>query len=84
MDRATLVTFQSTPLGIVVAESGLAAVRVLLDHRQARFTQRDLSRPKELGPDEILDRRGSSLTDRLRAATLLQTGETPERQQGGI
>lgn len=45
MGGATLEAFQSTPLGIVAAESGLAPTRALLDHRRARFTQRLLARP---------------------------------------
>ena len=46
MGRATLDVFRSTPLGIVAAESGLALTRALLDHRQARPTQRLYARPR--------------------------------------
>ena len=74
---------RSTPLGIVAAESGLAPARALLDHRQARFTQRLLARPMggNPGPEEIMGRRGAALADRLRAATFLQEGERAEEQR---
>ena len=35
MGRASLGVRQTTPLGIVMAESGLTPARALLDHRQA-------------------------------------------------
>ena len=40
MGRSTLGAFRSTPQGIIAAESGLTPARVLLNRRQARFTQR--------------------------------------------
>ena len=68
MGRATLGAFQSILLGIVAAESGLTPARPLLGYRQARFTQRLMARPQERqperrGPEEILSRRNSGLTD---------------------
>ena len=47
MGRATTGTFQSTPLGIVMAESKLALAEPLLDYRQAKFAQRLMARPKD-------------------------------------
>ena len=45
MGRATpLGAFQSMPLGIIAAESGLTPARGLLDHRQAGFTRRLFAR----------------------------------------
>ena len=40
MGRASLMVCQTTPLGIVTAESALPPTRALLDHRQARFALR--------------------------------------------
>ena len=40
MARATLGVHQSTPRGIIMAESGFTLARALLDHRRARFAQR--------------------------------------------
>ena len=67
MGRATLGALQSTPVGIVKAESGLTPARALLDHRQALFAQRLQSRPAggSPGPEVIMERRGAALTDRL-------------------
>ena len=82
MGRATLGAFQSTPLGIVAAESGLMPARALLDHRQAGFTRRLFARPQGgEGPEEILERRDSALTTRLRATAALNRHETVEPQQ---
>ena len=39
MARATLGVHQSTPRGIIMAESGVTPARALLDHRRARFAQ---------------------------------------------
>ena len=59
MGRATLGAFRSTSTGVVVAESKLTPARALLDHRQARLTQRLLARPQGgQGPEEILGRLG--------------------------
>ena len=49
MWRASLGVRQTTPLGIVAAESGLTPARALLDHRQARFALRLMARPREEG-----------------------------------
>ena len=46
MGRPTLGAFRSTPLGNVLAESGLTPARALLDHHQAKFTRRFFARPK--------------------------------------
>ena len=80
--RATLGVFQPTPLSIVAAESGLIPTRALLDHRQARFAQQLLARPREQRP-EILARRGSALAHRLRTSTFIQAGESAEDRGGG-
>ena len=65
MSRASLGAFQTTPRGIIMAESGFTPTRVLLDHRQARFAQRLYARPRGgQGPEEILER--DSITSRLR------------------
>ena len=66
MGRATTGTFGSTPLGIVMSESKLAPAGPLLDFRQACFAQRLMARPKgSNGPEEILEKRGAALTERL-------------------
>lgn len=84
MARAALGTSQSTPLGIIAAESSLTPARALLDHRQARFTQRLFSRPRGgQGPEEILTRESSALTARLRESAALRPGETAETQKWG-
>ena len=44
--RATLGAYQSAPRGILAGESGLTPGRALLNHRQARFTQRLYARPR--------------------------------------
>ena len=79
MGKATLGAFQSTPLGIVTAESGLTPARALLDHRQAGFTRRQFARPQG-GEEskEILGRSDSALTTRLRATAALRRRETVE------
>ena len=51
----------------------------MLDYRQARFTQRLMARPKgHHGPEEILERRGTRLTERLRQSTFLGPKEKQE------
>ena len=82
MARATLGAFRSTPLGILAGESGFTPVRALLDHRQAGFTRRLFARLQGgEGPEEILERRSSALTTRLRATAGLRRHETVEPQQ---
>ena len=72
MGRATLGIFGSAPLGIVAAESGLTPARALLNYRQASFSRRLYSRPQGGGgPEEILERRSSALTTRIRATAAL-------------
>ena len=82
MARSTLGSFRSTLQGILAAESGLTPARALLDHRQARFTQRLYARPREGGgPEEILARERAALTTRLRALGGTRRGlETVEPQ----
>ena len=46
MARATLEAHQSTPRGIIMAESGFTPARALLDHRRACFAQRLYARPR--------------------------------------
>ena len=65
-----------------MAESGLTPTGALLDHRQAGFTRRLFARPQGgEGPEEILDRRASALTTRLRATAALRRHETVEPQR---
>ena len=79
MGRATMGTFQTTPLGIVIAESKLTPAKPLLDYRQAKFMQRLMARPKgHQGPEEILERRGAQLTERLRQVSFLRSEDRPE------
>ena len=81
MARSTLGVFRSAPQGILAAESGLAPARALLDHRQARFSQRLFAQPVGGGgPEEILTREGAAVTTRLRAAVGTRRGETVEPQ----
>ena len=68
MARSTLGVHQSTPRGIVMAESGFTLARALLDHRRARFAQRLYAKPQGgRGLEEVLERE-STLTARLREA----------------
>ena len=83
MGRATIGTFSSTPLGILMAKSKLAPAGPLLDYRQARFTQRLMARPKgHYGPEKILERRGTRLTERLRQSTFLGPKRNKKRSNG--
>ena len=85
MGKATLGAFRSTPLGLVAAQSGLTPARALLEHRQARFTQRLCARPKGGdGSDEILTRERAALTARLGAASSIRPRETVEAQEWGV
>lgn len=82
MGRSTLGVFKSTPLGIVVAESVLTPARALLNHRQAKFTQRLYARPRDgRGPEEILTREGSAFIASLRAVVSLRPGHTVETRE---
>ena len=84
MGRATLGAFRSTPLGILAGESGLTPARALLDHRQGSFARRLYAQPRDdKGPGEVLDRRDSALTARIRATARLRRHETVEPQQWG-
>ena len=69
-------------MGIITAESALPPARALLDHRQASFALRLLSRPRDSGgQEEILLHRGSELTNRIRSRCGLKRGETAEVQE---
>ena len=79
--RASLGVRQTTPLGMVAAESGLTPARALLNHTQARFALRLLARPKGGGgQEEIMELRGAALTARIRGVTGLKRRETCEVQ----
>ena len=82
MARATLGVHQSTPRGIIMAESGFTPARALLDHRRALFAQRLYARPQGgQGLEEILERR-STLTSRLKeAARVERRGGSAEKQK---
>ena len=81
MGRASLGVRQSTPIGIVTAESALTPARALLDHTQARFALRLLARPQGGGgQEEILEKRNSALTARIRERAGLRRRETYEEQ----
>ena len=61
------------------AESKLTPTKPLRDYRQAKFMQMPMARPKgHQGPKEILERRGSKLTERLRQNSFLRSDEKPE------
>lgn len=82
--RATLGNPQSTPLGIVAAESGLTPARVLLNHHQAGFDRRLYARPQDGGgPEEILTREHSAPTTRIRATAAPRRHEPVEPQKWG-
>ena len=82
MGRAATGTFQSTPRGIVLAESKLTPAGPLLDYRQASFTKRLMARPKgHHGPEEILERRGADLTERLRQSSFVGGNERLEEME---
>ena len=58
--------------------------RVLLKDLQARFAQRLYARREDgRGPEEILIRERSTLTERLRAAAAHRRGETVAAQRRG-
>ena len=82
MGRASLGVRQTTPLGIVAAESDLTPARALLDHRQARFALRFMARPRGGGGQvEILERRAAVLMARARERSGLSRQETVEEQR---
>ena len=84
MGRASLGVRQTTPLGIVAAESGLTPARALFNHTQARFALRLLARPRGGGgQEEIMEMRASALTARIRGVTGLKRSETYEGQVWG-
>ena len=82
MGRASLGVRKTTPVGIITAESALPPARALLDHRQASFALRLLSRPADSGgQEEILTHKGSELTARIKSRCGLKRGETAEVQR---
>ena len=81
MGRASLGVRQTTPIGIVTAESGLTPARALLDHTQAHFALRLLARSQGGGgQEEILEKRSLALTARIRERAGLRRRETCEAQ----
>ena len=84
MARATLGVHQSTPRGIIMAESGFTPARALLDHRWARFAQRLYARPQGgPGPEEILGGE-STLTSRLKEAAPVERRGRRLRDRNGM
>ena len=80
MGRASLGTFRSTALGIVMAGGKLTPAKVFLDNRQARYAQRLLARPAgHKGPEEMLSRAGSVLGPRFLRLAHVALGEAVER-----
>ena len=80
MGRASLGVRQTTPLGIVMAESALPPARALLDHRQAQFALRLMARPENGGGQEEILERKSSLTARIKERCGLRRRDTVEVQ----
>ena len=69
------------PTGIIIAESGFAPARALLDHRRSRFAQHLIARPHEgQGPEEILDRI-ATIAAGLKGAAGIKSGGTVESQE---
>ena len=67
---------------IVLAESKLAPADPLLDYQQASYTKRRMAGPKEHhGPEEVLERRGIDLTERLRESSFVGGDEKPEEMR---
>ena len=82
MGRASLGVRQTTPLGIIAAESSLTPARALLDHAQARFALRLMARPRGGGgQEEILEKKGSALAARVKERSGLKRRETGEEQR---
>jgi ribonuclease HI len=76
MARSTLGCLPSTPLGALARESGLTPAHPLLDYRQARYAQRLMARPVgHGGPEEILERGGTALQERLVEAAGMEPEE---------
>ena len=66
-------------MGTIMAESTLPPARALLDYCQASFTLRLLSRPVGGGEqEEILEKRNSVLTARIKRGSGIGRGETIE------
>lgn len=73
MVQDTLRAFPSTPLGPVIAESGLTPAVPLLDHRQSRYAQRIPKQPEGTrGAREVMLATGkSALSKRLMEISLV-------------
>ena len=83
MARSKLGVYQSTPRGIVMAESGSTPARALLDHRRARFAQQFLARPQgDQGPE--IFKRESTPTARLRVKARVEREGIAEKQEWDV
>jgi ribonuclease HI len=80
MSRGTTGMLPSTPLGTLIAESGLTPVTTLLDHRQSRYIQRLLRQPAETkGAREVLlQTKNSALSRRLNHMRHLEGDQVQE------
>ena len=76
MGRASLGVRQTTPRGIVMAESGLTPARALLNHRQAQFALRLMARPDNGGCQEEILEKKSSLIARIKERCGLRRRDT--------
>ena len=75
--RASQGVRRTTPAGVVTAESALPPARALLDRRQASFALRLLARQiGGGGQEEILEKKESGLTARIKRQCGLGRGET--------
>ena len=66
MDHPSLGVKETTPLELVITESGLTPARALLDHRQAQFALCLMARPENGGGQEEILEKKSSLTARIK------------------
>jgi hypothetical protein len=71
----------STPLGTLMAESGLTPATALLNHRQSRYAQRLLRQPAETkgARQVILKTKNSALSQRLKHMSHLDGDQVEER-----
>lgn len=80
--RATLETFRSTPLGVVMAESKPTSAGILLDSRQTSFAYRLMARSRgHHGPEEIIERQESAFGQRLLRVAHDPPGNAVEEQR---
>ena len=81
MRRASLGVHRTIPVGTIMAESTLPPAGALLDYCQAPFTLRLLSRPVGGGEqEEIIEKRNSVFTARIKRECGIGRGETIEVQ----